>query len=57
MSDQKDIAQKTVADDWPDTVRTREELDAALESGFKSGRSPHTIPEIAKRVLRQIENG
>jgi len=57
MTGKNDIAEKPPAEDWPNSVRNREELDSALESGFKSGRSPRTIPEIAERVLRQTKNG
>ena len=38
-------------DEWPDTVRTRSELDAALEEGERSGRSSKTMREIVKEVL------
>lgn len=45
------------AEDWPNTVRTREELDAALEAGLKSGVSPYTIEEITERAISRLKNG
>lgn len=49
--------QTTVAENWPNTVRTREELDAALEAGFASGRSDKTIPEIFEEVIADSKDG
>ena len=45
------------AEDWPNTVRTRDELDAALEAGLKSGVSPYTIEEITERAINRLKNG
>lgn len=49
--------QTTVAETWPNTVRTREELDAALEAGMNSGVSTRTIDEIMEDAIARIENG
>jgi hypothetical protein len=46
---------KPPADEWPNTVRTREELDSALEAGEKSGESPYTIKEIADRAIARLK--
>lgn len=45
------------AEEWPNTVRTREELDAALEAGLKSGVSPYNIEEITERAINRLKNG
>ena len=44
-------------DQWPNTVRTREDLDTALENGLKSGVSPYTGRQIVDRALKRLENG
>ena len=44
------------AKEWPNTVRTREELDAALEAGLKSGVSPYSIEEITERAISRLKN-
>lgn len=48
---------KPAAEDWPNPVRTREELDAALEAGLASGESPYRIDEVAERILNRLKNG
>ena len=45
------------AKEWPNTVRTREELDAALEAGLKSGVSPRGFEEITERAISRLKNG
>jgi hypothetical protein len=40
--------------DWPGTVRSRDELDSALEEGVKSGRSPLTHDEIIAEARRDL---
>ena len=45
------------AEDWPNTVRTRDELDAALEAGLKSGVSPRTFEEIIESARSRFKNG
>lgn len=45
------------AEEWPNTVRTRDELDAALEAGLKSGVSPYSIEEITERAISRLKNG
>ena len=46
MSDENEATQERAHDAWPNTVRTREELDSALEAGLKSGRSKLTVHEV-----------
>ena len=36
-------------------VRTRDELDSALEAGEKSGVSPHTIEEVGERTIARLK--
>ncbi|MCI5078211.1 hypothetical protein [Oricola sp.] len=43
--------------DWPNTIRTRDELDAALEAGLKSGESDRNIDEIFKATIVRLKNG
>ena len=43
--------------EWPNTVRTREELDAALEAGEKSGVSERSIDEIFEAAIARAKNG
>ncbi len=43
-------------EEWPNPVRTREELDSALEAGLESGISPYSIEEITERVLDRLKN-
>jgi hypothetical protein len=50
-------SEQEIEDGWPNTIRTREELDAALEAGSKSGRSKLKIPDILKKVLRESGHG
>jgi hypothetical protein len=42
---------------WPNSFRTREELEAMVESGFASGVSEKTIPEIVEQTLRDLKDG
>lgn len=49
--------QQPEADEWSNTVRTREELDSALEAGLKSGVSELTGKQIVERALARLENG
>ena len=48
---------KPAAEDWPNPVRTREALDAALEAGLASGESPFGIEQVTERVLSRLKNG
>ena len=43
--------------EWPNTVRTRDELDSALEAGFKSGVSKLSGKQIVERALARLDNG
>jgi hypothetical protein len=42
---------------WPDTIRSREQLDRALEDGLKSGVSPDTIADIVESAKARLKNG
>ena len=42
--------------DWPNPVRTREELDAALEEGLNSGVSERTTDEIFESAIARAAN-
>lgn len=48
---------KGKSDEWPNTVRTREELDSALEAGEKSGASDRDIDEIFESAIARLKNG
>jgi len=37
-------------EEWPNTVRTRSELDAALKEARESGESPLTFTQIIERA-------
>lgn len=41
--------------EWPNTVRTREELDAALEAGEASGVSERSIDEIFEAAIARAK--
>lgn len=43
--------------EWPNTIRTREELDAALEAGLKSGVSKRSFDEIVAAGIKRAEHG
>lgn len=43
--------------EWPNTVRTREELDAALEAGEASGVSERTFDEAVEAGIARAKNG
>ena len=55
MDKTKNTTDDTKLPEWPNTVRTRDELDSALEAGEKSGVSKYTIKEIAERTLAKLE--
>lgn len=57
MSDKTDIANKQNRDEWPNAVRSRDELDSALEAGLKSGVSKRTIDEIFASGIAKAKNG
>ena len=41
----------------PNTIKNLDELDAVLEAGLKSGKSPRTIEEINKNEISRLTNG
>lgn len=43
--------------DWPNTIRSRDQLDTALEAGLKSGPSKRSIDDIMEKAIARIENG
>ena len=48
---------KPKADEWPNTIRTREELDAALEAGEESGVSERSFDEAVEAGIARAKNG
>lgn len=42
--------------DWPSTVRTRQDLDDALELGSASGVSEQTVEDILAEVMARYPN-
>ena len=48
---------KPAAEDWPNTIRSREELDSALEAGLKSGVSSRRIDEVVEDELSKLKDG
>jgi hypothetical protein len=57
MSDKTDTPQDPKAQDWPNTVRSRDELDSALEEGLESGRSKRTVHDIFEEQIAKFKNG
>lgn len=57
MANKNNIIKDTKNDEWPSTIRNREELDSALESGLKSGVSTRTIDEIFESAIAKVKNG
>lgn len=57
MDKTKNTTDSTKVQDWPNTVRTHEELDSALEAGLKSGRSNRTVHEIFEEQIAKFKNG
>ena len=56
--DTKDISDSAEKhENWPNTVRSRDELDSALEAGLKSGVSKFTGRQIVDRALARLKNG
>ena len=53
MSENRNITEKEAHEDWPNAVRSREELDEALEAGLQSGRSELTHDQIIDRAKRR----
>ena len=41
--------------DWPNSVRSRKELDDALEAGEASGVSDSTVLEIAENMIARMK--
>ena len=57
MTDTPEAKQDKTHDNWPNTVRSREELDCALEAGLKSGVSNRTTEEIFESAIARVKNG
>jgi len=57
MDDSEEAATKQASGDWPNTVRTRDELDAALQAGLECGASKLTGRRIVDRALARLKNG
>ena len=50
-------AKTTLTDrDWPNTIRSKSELDSALESGEKSGVSVLSVEEIIENTMQSAED-
>lgn len=47
--------QNTKLPEWPNPVRTRDELDSALEAGEKSGVSDRTVDEIFESTIARLK--
>ncbi len=43
-------------ENWPKPVRTRDELEAALEAGRKSGISKRTVREIYEDAMSEVRD-
>lgn len=56
MDDTRTTKPKNV-DDWPNTVRSPDELDSALEEGLKSGASDLTVHQIFEEQIAKFKNG
>lgn len=50
-------SEQEIEDGWPNTIRTREELDSALEAGLASGISQYSAEEIVERAIKRFGNG
>jgi hypothetical protein len=43
--------------EWPNTIRSRAELDAALEAGLKSGISERSFDQIVEDAIARAKHG
>ncbi|MBO6756448.1 MAG: hypothetical protein JJ902_08990 [Roseibium sp.] len=50
-------AEKKPAEDWPNTVKTRKELDAALEKGLESGRGTRSLDTLYRDAVASSKDG
>ena len=48
---------KPKAEEWPSTIRTRKELDSALEAGEASGVSTRSFDEAVEAGIARAKNG
>ena len=53
---EKDDTKTPPAKDWPNTVKTRTDLDAALEAGEKSGVSKRSFENVIKEARSSLDN-
>ncbi len=57
MDKKNDTVDSTKMREWPNKVRSRGELDSALEAGLKSGVSQRSTEEIFESVIDRLKNG
>lgn len=50
-------SEREIEGNWPNTVRTRDELDSALEAGLASGVSPYSAQQIIERAIKRFKDG
>lgn len=55
MDDTKTVKPKTP--EWPNTIRSRDELDEALEAGRQSGVSERGFDDIVEAAIARVKNG
>jgi len=56
MDKTNNTSDNTKLPEWPSTIRTRDELDSALEAGLKSGVSELTGKQIVERALARLKS-
>jgi hypothetical protein len=56
MDKKNNTTDHTMEGEWPNGVRTRDELESALEAGEKSGVSKRTIDEIFESGIAKAKN-
>lgn len=57
MKDKNTIEADPREDHWPNTVRTRDELDDALDVGLASGVSTRSLDDIFESGIAKSKNG
>ena len=56
FSEKQEEFDASVHDHWPNSFRTREELDAMLEAGMASGISPRRGEEIFDAAIASLKD-